>query len=100
MEKRYTPHIGVGPGEDLPAKNNLLDNLDFGDETWVHLNTPETKLDSMTWKHPSFPVTKKCKEVCSQSDGYRVVEGERCGPLRHIATGSVYQRCPVLEHSW
>ncbi|GFN98136.1 histone-lysine N-methyltransferase SETMAR [Plakobranchus ocellatus] len=54
-------HIGVGPGGDFQANNNLFDNLITGDETWVHLNTPETKRDSMTWKHPSSPVTKKFK---------------------------------------
>ncbi|GFN98313.1 histone-lysine N-methyltransferase SETMAR-like protein [Plakobranchus ocellatus] len=56
-----TMHIGVGPGGDFQANNNLFDNLITGDETWVHLNTPETKRDSMTWKHPSSPVTKKFK---------------------------------------
>ncbi|GFN75804.1 transposase [Plakobranchus ocellatus] len=56
-----TTHIGVGPGGDFQANNNLFDNLITGDETWVHLNTPETKRDSMTWKHPSSPVTKKFK---------------------------------------
>ena len=54
-------HIGVGPGGDFQANNNLFDNLITGHETWVHLNTPETKRDSMTWKHPSSPVTKKFK---------------------------------------
>ncbi|GFO14400.1 histone-lysine N-methyltransferase SETMAR [Plakobranchus ocellatus] len=56
-----TTHIGVGPGGEFQANNNLFDNLITGDETWVHLNTPETKRDSMTWKHPSSPVTKKFK---------------------------------------
>ncbi|GFO14795.1 histone-lysine N-methyltransferase SETMAR [Plakobranchus ocellatus] len=56
-----TMHIGEGPGGDFQANNNLFDNLITGDETWVHLNTPETKRDSMTWKHPSSPVTKKFK---------------------------------------
>ncbi|GFO38163.1 histone-lysine N-methyltransferase SETMAR [Plakobranchus ocellatus] len=56
-----TTHINVGPGGDFQANNNLFDNLITGDETWVHLNTPETKRDSMTWKHPSSPVTKKFK---------------------------------------
>ncbi|GFN97076.1 histone-lysine N-methyltransferase SETMAR [Plakobranchus ocellatus] len=56
-----TAHIGVGPGGDFQANNNLFDNLITGDETWVHVNTPETKRDSMTWKHPSSPVTKKFK---------------------------------------
>ncbi|GFR96191.1 histone-lysine N-methyltransferase SETMAR [Elysia marginata] len=56
-----TTHIGVGPGEDYRAKNNLLDNLITGDKTYVHLDTAETKRDSMTWKHPSSPVIKKFK---------------------------------------
>ncbi|GFN89227.1 hypothetical protein PoB_001573300 [Plakobranchus ocellatus] len=43
-----TTHIGVEPGGDFQANNNLFDNLITGDETWVHLNTPETKRDSMT----------------------------------------------------
>ncbi|GFO06842.1 histone-lysine N-methyltransferase SETMAR [Plakobranchus ocellatus] len=50
-----------GPGGDFQANNNFFANLITGDETWVHLNTPETKCDSMTWKHPSSPVTKKFK---------------------------------------
>ncbi|GFR73607.1 histone-lysine N-methyltransferase SETMAR [Elysia marginata] len=54
-----TTHVGVGPGGDFQAKNNLFVNLITGDETWVHLNTPETKRDPMTWKHPFSPVTKK-----------------------------------------
>ena len=54
-------HIGIRPGGDFQANNNLFDNLITGDETWVHLNTPETKRDSMTWKYPSSPVTKKFK---------------------------------------
>ncbi|GFS20001.1 histone-lysine N-methyltransferase SETMAR [Elysia marginata] len=56
-----TTHIGVGPGGDFRAKNNLFDNLIRGDKTWVHLNTQKTKRESMTWKHTSSPVTKKFK---------------------------------------
>ncbi|GFR87937.1 histone-lysine N-methyltransferase SETMAR [Elysia marginata] len=55
-----TMYIGVGPDGDFRAKNNLFDNLITSDETLAHLNTPETKYDSMTWKHPTSPVTKKC----------------------------------------
>ncbi|GFS24234.1 transposase [Elysia marginata] len=58
-------HIGVRPGGDFRAKNNLFDNLITGGETLVHLNTPETKRDSMTWKHPCSSVTKKFKEQTS-----------------------------------
>ncbi|GFO29696.1 histone-lysine N-methyltransferase SETMAR [Plakobranchus ocellatus] len=51
--------VDVGPGGDHRARNKLLEHLITGDETWLHLSTPETKRDSMTWKHPSSPVTKK-----------------------------------------
>ncbi|GFR93055.1 histone-lysine N-methyltransferase SETMAR [Elysia marginata] len=43
-----TMHIGVGPGEDFRTKNNLFDDLITEIETWVHLNTPETKRISET----------------------------------------------------
>ncbi|GFN97104.1 histone-lysine N-methyltransferase SETMAR [Plakobranchus ocellatus] len=53
--------VDVGPGGDHRARNKLLEHFITGDETWLHLSTPETKRDSMTWKHPSSPVTKKFK---------------------------------------
>ncbi|GFO36987.1 histone-lysine N-methyltransferase SETMAR [Plakobranchus ocellatus] len=58
-----TTHIGVGPGGDFQANNNLFDNLITGDETWIHLNTPETKRDSMTGNiHPlPSPKSSKCR---------------------------------------
>ncbi|GFN98567.1 transposase [Plakobranchus ocellatus] len=53
--------VDVGHGGDHRARSKLLERLITGDETWLHLSTPETKRDSMTWKHPSSPVTKKFK---------------------------------------
>ncbi|GFN76105.1 transposase, isxo2-like domain-containing protein [Plakobranchus ocellatus] len=77
-----TTHIGVGPGGDFQANNNLFDNLITGDETWVHLNTPETRRDSMTWKHPSSPVTQKFKV---QSPDLAPSDFHLFGPLkRHL----------------
>ena len=38
-----------------------LENVITGDETWVHHVTPETKRDSMTWKHAGSPVARKFK---------------------------------------
>ena len=43
------------------ADAHFLENIITGDETWVCHVTPETKADSMTWKHPSSPVAKKFK---------------------------------------
>ncbi|GFO35013.1 histone-lysine N-methyltransferase SETMAR [Plakobranchus ocellatus] len=53
--------VDVGPGRDHRARNKLCEHLITGDDTWLHLSTPETKHDSMTWKHPSSLVTKKFK---------------------------------------
>jgi hypothetical protein len=36
-----------------------------GDETWVFHCTPESKAESMTWKHPHSPAKKKFKTVQS-----------------------------------
>jgi hypothetical protein len=43
-----------------------------GDETWVFQYTPESKAESMTWKHPHSPVKKKFQDsaVSRESDGY------------------------------
>ncbi|GFO18394.1 histone-lysine N-methyltransferase SETMAR [Plakobranchus ocellatus] len=51
--------VDVGPGGNHRARNKLLEHLITGDETCLHLSTPETKRDSMTWKHLSSPITKK-----------------------------------------
>jgi hypothetical protein len=41
--------------QEIPA---FLDSIVTGDETWVHHITPETKRNSMVWKHPSCPTAK------------------------------------------
>jgi histone-lysine N-methyltransferase SETMAR len=41
--------------------NEFLDRIVTGDETWVHYTTPETKRDSMTWKHVGSPPVRKFK---------------------------------------
>ncbi|GFN76349.1 histone-lysine N-methyltransferase SETMAR [Plakobranchus ocellatus] len=53
--------VDVGSVGDYSARNKLLEHLITGDEIWLHLSFSETKRDSMTWKHPSSPVTKKFK---------------------------------------
>ena len=56
----------VGAAGDFPGNDSaFLDNIITGDETWLHHCTPETKRDSMTWKHPSSPVAKKFKVMPS-----------------------------------
>ena len=54
----------------------LLTRIVTGDETWDHNFAPESKRQSMEWKHPGSPVKKKNSRVkllrekwCSQFSG-------------------------------
>ncbi|GFO42880.1 histone-lysine N-methyltransferase SETMAR [Plakobranchus ocellatus] len=77
--------VDVGHGGDHRARNKLLEHIIIGDETWLHLSTPETKSDSMTWKHPSSPVTKRFKGIGNKSDGHRVLGFTWNDPIRYSA---------------
>ncbi|GFS26855.1 transposase [Elysia marginata] len=61
MEMRIQRILVWGLVETFEQRITIFVNLNSGDETWVHLNTPETKRDSMNWKHPSSPMTEKLK---------------------------------------
>src|SRR5579862_8085227 len=52
-----------------------------GDETWVHYLTPETKRDSMAWKHSNSPPPKKFKIVPSAKKLMATVFWDHRGPL-------------------
>ena len=49
--------------EDGPS--NFIDRVVTQDETWVHHFDPESKMQSMQWKHPGSPPPKKFKRVSS-----------------------------------
>jgi hypothetical protein len=40
---------------------SFVERIVTGDETWVYEFTPQSKRNSMTWKHPHSPTTKKFK---------------------------------------
>ncbi|GFR86394.1 von Willebrand factor A domain-containing protein 3A [Elysia marginata] len=97
FEKKHTANAG----KDFLGYNvTFLDNIVTGDETWLHHCTPETKQDSMTWKHPSSPVAKKFKvmrsvkkimgTVCWDSRGVLLFEtlqpGETINAARYCQT--------------
>jgi hypothetical protein len=46
---------------------DFLKRIVTGDKTWVHHFAPESKRQSMEWKHPGSPVKKKFK--CQPSAG-------------------------------
>jgi len=45
--------------------DTFLRRIVTGDETWVHHYEPESKRQSMEWRHPSSPKTKKFKTQTS-----------------------------------
>ena len=42
-------------------ERDILHRIITGDETWVHHYEPESKRQSMDWKHPQSPCKKKFK---------------------------------------
>ena len=63
--RRVHGHTANAGGDFLGYDVTFLDSIVTGDETWLHHCTPETKQDSMTWKHPSSPIAKKFKVMWS-----------------------------------
>lgn len=45
--------------------DSFLNRIITGDETWVHYYEPESKRQSMEWKHPKSPTTKKFRSLPS-----------------------------------
>ena len=43
----------------------FIQTIISGDETWVYGYDPETKFQSLQWKHPEPPRPKKASQVCS-----------------------------------
>jgi hypothetical protein len=41
----------------------FLSRIVTGNDTWIFHYTPESKAESVTWKHPHFPIKKKFKTV-------------------------------------
>ncbi|XP_066946989.1 protein GVQW3-like [Macrobrachium rosenbergii] len=52
--------------------DTFLKRIVTGDETWIHHFEPESKRQSMEWKHPQSPVKKKIQEstLCRKSDAH------------------------------
>jgi hypothetical protein len=46
----------------------FLSRMVTGDETWVHHYEPESKRQSMEWKHPGSPTKKKFKRCIKGCD--------------------------------
>ncbi|GFO33560.1 hypothetical protein PoB_006006500 [Plakobranchus ocellatus] len=77
----------LGSGGDHRARNKLLEHLITVDETWLQLSTPKTKRNSMTWKYPSSPVTKKVQSLAigNKNDDHRVLGLTWNDPFKYSA---------------
>lgn len=62
-------------------KEEFLDSIVTGDETWCHHFTPETKEQSRQWRHPTSPQTKKFKKTMSAGKVMATVFWDRHGVL-------------------
>lgn len=59
----------------------FLERIVTGDETWVHHFEPESKRQSMEWKHPRSPVRKKFKSQPSAGKLMLTIFWDSKGPL-------------------
>jgi hypothetical protein len=48
----------------LKTDPEFLSKLVISDETWIYRYSAETKQQSSLWESPSFPYTKKARQVC------------------------------------
>jgi histone-lysine N-methyltransferase SETMAR len=61
--------------------DTFLKRIVTGDETWVHYYEPESKQQSMSWKHPKSPAPKKLKSTASAGKVLLTVFWDWKGPI-------------------
>lgn len=61
--------------------DEFLDSIVTGDETWVYHHTPESKRQSLQWRHTHSPKTKKFKTLISAKKIMASVFWDRRGVL-------------------
>ena len=60
---------------------SILERIVTGDETWVHHYDPDSKRQSMKWRHPSSPVQKKFKRQPSAKKIMLTLLWDMHGPI-------------------
>jgi len=80
--KRNRQHICSSLLEQYNREgDSFLNRIITGDETWVHHYEPETKRQSMQWKHTSSPSSKKFKSQPSAGKLLLTVFWDSQGPI-------------------
>ena len=84
--------------------DNFLQQIDTGDETWIHHYEPKSKRQSMQWKHPSFPAARKFKTQLSAGELMLTVFWDSQGSILEnyqergtTVTSAVY--CDMLQRA-
>jgi hypothetical protein len=72
------------------VKDAFLHRIVTGDESWVYHYEPESKRQSMQWKHPSSPATKKFKTQASAGKVKLTIFWDVNGPVLVHFQGKVY----------
>jgi hypothetical protein len=62
-------------------EEEFLSRIVTGDETWVHHYEPESKWQSMEWKHRGLPTKKKFKTQSSAGKMMLTVFWDSKGPI-------------------
>ncbi|XKL61874.1 hypothetical protein PGB90_001707 [Kerria lacca] len=80
MELRFEASL------DFFARNNekgndLMNRIVTCDETWIHYNNPESKRESMQWKHTTSSCVQKFKQTLSVKKMMASVFWDCCGML-------------------
>ncbi|PNF28257.1 hypothetical protein B7P43_G06641 [Cryptotermes secundus] len=56
--------------DNANSNANFLNTVITGDESWVYVYDPETKMQSSRWKHPTSPEAKKSTAGLQQCEGH------------------------------
>ena len=81
VHKQTRVHICQKHLDRFGNERDILDRIITGDETWVHHYDPESKRQSMEWKHPQSPCKKKFKTQPSAGKLMLTVFWDSQGPV-------------------
>jgi len=82
---------------------SILERIVTSDKTWVHHYDPESKRQSMEWRHPSFPMQKKFKRQPSAKKVMLTLFWDMHGPILvhfqvHGQTVNSANYCAMLQN--
>jgi len=101
QQKKSRADISEGLLGHLPAEpKTFLNSIVTQDETWVHHFDPESKRQSMMWKHVGSPPPKKFKVTMSAGKVMATVVLDNQGVTlaNYLSKGSIVTRI-LMQHN-